>query len=263
MILAGNVRRALLMAVLSGSALCLAAPTRAQTGGDQRALDSLGTAKPAETAHPAHPAHHRAAHHPARPATNAADTGASHMPAGVAMPPPVPTTPPPPPIIKAPIINVPLHPEPPPPPVPVVASATGDASAIHGGTRITFGDGSADLNADTMQALRDFADSLKTDPAARAQIDAYGNGSPDDPSTPRRLSLSRGLAARAVLINAGIPSTRIYVRAIGRPADGGPADRTDLTRSDLDAAPGTAADASNPPAPTDAAAASNPPAKVP
>ena len=51
--------------------------------------------------------------------------------------------PPAPPIIKPPIINVPLHPEPPPPPVPVVAGAKGKATASHGGTRITFGDGSA------------------------------------------------------------------------------------------------------------------------
>ncbi len=262
MILVGNVRRALLVALLSGSALSAAAPARAQAKGDQRALDSLTPPKPAQQPKPAHPAHHHAAHHPAHSANAgpAADTGASHMPAGVKMPPPVPTTPPAPPIIKAPVINVPLHPEPPPPPVPVVASARGEPSPIHGGTRLTFGDRSADLNAANMQAIRDFAVSLKADPEARAQIDAYGNGTPDDPSTPRRLSLSRGLAARAVLINAGIPSTRIYVRAIGRPSDGGPADRTDLTRSDLDAAPTTAAAASNPPAPSTAAAASNPPA---
>ncbi len=248
MILVGNVRHALLVTLLSGSALAFAAPTRAQTEGDQRALDSLGSAQKPHQSNSTHAAHHHATHHPAHPADATADTNASHMPAGVAMPPPVPAAPPPPPVIKAPIINVPLHPEPPPPPVPVVASARGEASPIRGGTRITFGDGSADLNAATMQALRDFAASLKSDPAARAQIDAYGNGSPDDPSTPRRLSLSRGLAARAVLINAGIPSTRIYVRAIGRPSDDGPPDRTDLTRSDLDAAPTTASAASNPPA---------------
>ncbi len=130
------------------------------------------------------------------------------------------------------MINVPLHPEPPPPPVPVVATAAGAVSAIQGGSRITFGSGSADLNPTTMQALKDFTAHMKADPEARAQVDAYGSGTSDDPSTPRRMSLSRGLAARAVLINGGIASTRIYVRAIGQPGDGGPADRVDLTRSD-------------------------------
>ena len=58
---------------------------------------------------------------------------------------------------------------------------------------------------------------------------AYAAGSPEDPSTPRRLSLARALAARAVLINEGIASTRIYVRALGSAADDGPADRVDLS----------------------------------
>ena len=120
-----------------------------------------------------------------------------------------------------------------------MAKADGDASAIAGGTQITFGPDSADLNDATMQALRDFADRLKADPGARALIDAYSHGTVDDPSTPRRMALARGLAARAVLIESGIPSTRIYVRAIGRPPESAapsktspPHDRVDLTLSD-------------------------------
>ena len=59
---------------------------------------------------------------------------------------------------------------------------------------------------------------------------ATAAGSADDPSTPRRLSLSRALAARAVLITEGIASTRIYVRALGAsgPPDG-PPDRVDVS----------------------------------
>ena len=196
----------------------------AQSGPNQQALDALG---------PAHPQHHaRRTHHAHR---------AAAPPAVAAIPaaplPSIPPAPPPPPVIKAPVIVVPLHPSPPPPPVPVVAKAAGSASPLAGGVRITFGPGSADLNAATMQALQDFAVLLKSDPAARALVLAYCRGTPDDPSTPRRISLERGLAARAVLIHAGIPSTRIYVRAIGQPPDTGPAprdaaDRVDLTRSD-------------------------------
>lgn len=230
-----SARRAALALILVATALAAERPGRpALAQASQQALDSL---QPAPAAH--HPAHgrHAARHGHAHAATGArkaagaaARPPAASGPAAVGAPPPIPAAPPPPPVIAAPVVAVPLHPEPPPPPVPVVAQAAGNASRLAQGTRITFGKGSADLNAATMQALRDFAASLRADPAARADLDAFAAGGPDDPSTPRRLSLSRGLAARAVLINAGTPATRIYVRVIGAPSDGGPADRVDLAR---------------------------------
>jgi hypothetical protein len=45
----------------------------------------------------------------------------------------------------------------------------------------------------------------------------------------RRSSLARGLAVRGALIADGVSSTRIYVRALGSAAGGGPADRVDVT----------------------------------
>ena len=203
-------------------AVLIAASASAQTAGNRSALDSLGPAHPHHAVHH----HHHHAGHPAKQAPPAAAATAVALPA-------IPAAPPPPPVIKAPVIDVPLHPLPPPPPVSVVAKAVGEASAIAHGTQITFGRDSADLNDTTMQALRDFADRLKADPGARALIDAYAHGTADDPSTPRRLALARGLAARAVLIESGIPSTRLYVRAIGRPPkSAAPDDRVDLTLSD-------------------------------
>ena len=44
---------------------------------------------------------------------------------------------------------------------------------------------------------------------------AYAAGTPDDPSTARRLSLSRALAVRSALMADGVGSARIYVRALG------------------------------------------------
>ncbi|MGI4746324.1 MAG: hypothetical protein ACRYFY_09815, partial [Janthinobacterium lividum] len=168
---------------------------------NQGALDALGSGRPAR--------HVTAAHHASRPAhatartttkstahtahkTAARPAAASHVPAAT-----IPAGPPPPPVFRAPVINVPLHPPPPPPPVPVVQNAVGTATPIDNGTRITFGNGSADLNPATMQALQAFADRLKADPQSRADLGAYGAGTADDPSTPRRMALSRGLAARA------------------------------------------------------------------
>lgn len=198
---------------------------RAQSQGDPRALDSLG---PTRSVHKPAAPHHRTPRH----TRNTSPQTAPAKAVAAAPSPTVPAAPPPPPILKAPVVNVPLHPEPPPPPVPVVAAAIGEVSPLDAGSRISFGSGSADLNATTMQALQAFAAQIKADPEARAQIDAYSNGTADDPSTPRRMSLARGLAARAVLINGGVPSTRIYVRAIGQPHDASPADRVDVTRSD-------------------------------
>jgi hypothetical protein len=60
---------------------------------------------------------------------------------------------------------------------------------------------------------------------------------PEDPSTARRLSLGRALAARAVLINEGIPSTRIYPRALGATGGDTDRDRVDVTTGTIAANP--------------------------
>ena len=126
-------------------------------------------------------------------------------------------------------VVVPLSRPPPPPPVPVNADAPGTASPIPaGGVRVTFGPDRQDLNPATVDAIRAYGESVKNNPAAALNVLAYAAGAADDPSTPRRLSLARALAARAVLINEGLPSTRIYVRALGTNAGDGPADRVDV-----------------------------------
>jgi hypothetical protein len=69
-------------------------------------------------------------------------------------------------------------------------------------------------------------------------LDAHAPGSPEDQSTPRRLSLARGLAVRSILINAGIPSTRIYVHALGTIRLGKTEpDRVDVTLTTIGGAP--------------------------
>ncbi|HVZ27227.1 MAG TPA: OmpA family protein, partial [Rhizomicrobium sp.] len=56
----------------------------------------------------------------------------------------------------------------------------------------------------------------------------YGGEKGDKGSDARRLSLKRALAIRQVLIDDGVPSERIDVRAMGGADDGGPADRVDV-----------------------------------
>jgi hypothetical protein len=57
---------------------------------------------------------------------------------------------------------------------------------------------------------------------------AYASGNADDGNQARRLSLSRALAVRAYLIQEGIASGRLEVRALGNRSEGGPGDRVDL-----------------------------------
>ena len=108
-----------------------------------------------------------------------------------------------------------------------VANAIGSAVAIKDGLRLDFGAGSSDLNQAMDKSLRAFAARAKPGPVA---LDAYASGNDSDPSTPRRLSLARVLAARAILIDAGIASKDIYPRAHAPDTSisGAPADRLDI-----------------------------------
>ncbi len=64
--------------------------------------------------------------------------------------------------------------------------------------------------------------------AARVQLEAYGGSPGDKSSDARRLSLKRALAVRQLLIDDGVPSARIDVRAMGGIDDKGPVDRVDV-----------------------------------
>jgi outer membrane protein OmpA-like peptidoglycan-associated protein len=64
--------------------------------------------------------------------------------------------------------------------------------------------------------------------AARVQLEAYGGAPGDKSSDARRLSLKRALAIRQLLIDDGVPSSRIDVRAMGGIDDKGPVDRVDI-----------------------------------
>ena len=194
-------------------------PVLAQASVDQRALVPLQpqpAAPPPAKPAPARPAPAKPAPHPAAPVPPA--------------PPPVrvPPAPPPLPVLPPPVV-VPTRPPAPPPPIPIAADAPGLVEQIPDGQRITFGDGRADLNPATESALRTLAHAAPAD--ASFTIAAFAPDIPDDPSTPRRLSLSRALAVRSVLIAEGIASERIYVKALGGGPGiaAGPVNRADVT----------------------------------
>lgn len=231
-------------------------PAAAQVSVNPKALEPLGRHHPEASAphstHHRHSRHHRAATHHRRatvrrhgaekkaeqakpaahrpPATHAEPTARGPR-SLVKQPPVVPLTPPPAPVLAPLEPPPPKHPAPPPQPVPVVAGAMGEAMALPDGLRLTFAAGSADLNPATDAALQKLAHEAAAKPDTTITVNAYAAGSPDDPSSPRRLSLTRALIARAVLLAEGIGSTRIFVRALGANIGDGPPDRVDVTVS--------------------------------
>ena len=219
-------------------ALLLPAAAAAQVSTNDQSLDALKPTPPAggaksgqiaKRAPEAKPQSHakRGTHAaPAKPGAKATPKAAPAKPL-----PPLPTAPPLNPVIAPPPFVMPARKPPQPPPIPVKAGAAGIATDLPGGlTRITFGPATSDLNPTTAAAIRAVAASAIAHPAQIITIVAWCGGTNDDPSTPRRISLDRALAARAVLINAGIVSERIHAVAKGFTDIGdGPADRVDIS----------------------------------
>ncbi len=108
------------------------------------------------------------------------------------------------------------------------ALAAPPAAQKRGEARVAFPAGSTDLPPNARGDLDQMARRLAGDEALRVQLNAYAAENGDQASQARRISLSRALAVRAYLIDKGVRSTRLDVRALGKPQDNGPADRVDL-----------------------------------
>lgn len=231
--------------------LSAAGPASAQVTVDLHALDALpGVRPPAETTPPHRlprkPAAKRVVaaqpHKPAReqattaptPVTAAPTTAAATpkptMPASATPAPPAATLPigPPATVALAPIVPPPPAQAPPPPQPPISDSAASAATATSGGLRVTFGSGETDLSPASASAIHGFVQSAPSGDSTSFNVVAYAAGTPEDPSTARRLSLSRALAVRTALMADGVSSTHIYVRALGAPEGDATPDRVDV-----------------------------------
>jgi outer membrane protein OmpA-like peptidoglycan-associated protein len=230
--------------------LLAAAPAAAQVTVNLQALDALGGSKPAAKKSPPHHAaaprtHKRVASTrksgkptapqpveqaaaPAPAAAPSATQGAKEAPPS---PPPatLPTAPPAT-VALAPVPPPPSAPEPvaPPPPPPVSDTSASAATASGTGLRVTFGAGQSDLSPASAAAIRGVVQSAAPGDGTTFNVVAYAAGTSDDPSTARRLSLSRALAVRSALMADGIASSRIYVRALGATGGDQVPDRVDL-----------------------------------
>ena len=219
------MRKLLLPVVL---VLCTAVPAGAQVSVDLHALEAL----------PAHPGPaSRPAARPLRPKVTLAPAavvpqGATPQtaPAAIAeLPtgPLPPATPPAAPLgttpLAAPIASAQTASSQPPQPAP---DPPKQAAA---NLRIPFAVDQTDLNKEGAAALEGLLHAAYEGGPPAFTIVAYAAGTPEDPSSARRISLARAMAARNALMNEGVPSRRITVRALGSQAAGGPPDRVDIS----------------------------------
>jgi outer membrane protein OmpA-like peptidoglycan-associated protein len=116
-----------------------------------------------------------------------------------------------------------------PPPSATVSAPTPSPAPLPPPVRLLFETGQTELSAANENAIRDLARSMPEPAGDSVDVVAYAAGQTNDASTARRLSLSRGLAVRSVLLASGVPSAQIYVRALGATFHEGPPDRVELT----------------------------------
>lgn len=141
-------------------------------------------------------------------------------------------TPPPPPPAAAPEMK--SAPEPVAPPAAEVASTTpitSTPSKPGDSLLIPFDANDAKLPAELKTHLADLADGIREDKDIRLQLMAYAGGDSISAGKARRMSLSRALSVRSFLIENGIRSTRIDVRALGNKTTTDPINRVDVNIS--------------------------------
>lgn len=94
--------------------------------------------------------------------------------------------------------------------------------------QLLFQPGEEMLSDSDKAALTALAGDLASDENQRIQLRAYASAQDGTSSMARRLALSRALEVRKFLIDNGVRSTRIDVRALGDNAESGPLDRIDI-----------------------------------
>jgi outer membrane protein OmpA-like peptidoglycan-associated protein len=117
--------------------------------------------------------------------------------------------------------------KPAPPPAPRAKPAPANLPAGQD-FRVVFEGGSNRLAPKDAAVLDGIAARLAANETARLQIRAYAGTPGEEARVARRASLDRALAVRSFLIDQGVRSTRMDVRALGQNSGDGPPDRVDL-----------------------------------
>lgn len=179
---------------------------------------------------------------PAMPAPSAPKKLAEKKPAAPApktnaAPPPPPATvsasAPPPPPMPATTAKAPAAPAVSAAPVPTEQASTSTATPADDGTvKVVFNGGDTKLSADGQAAVDKVLGELEKSDGVRVQLMAYAVGDDLTASQARRISLSRALSVRSYLIEKGVRSSRIDVRALGDKGEGDPKNRVDVNLID-------------------------------
>ncbi len=98
---------------------------------------------------------------------------------------------------------------------------------VPGPYSITFSPDQTELPDGATATLRALVDQLEANEGLRVQLMAYASSTDGSASSVRRKSLSRALSVREFLMDQGVQSTRIEVRALGDQNEGGDPDRVD------------------------------------
>jgi outer membrane protein OmpA-like peptidoglycan-associated protein len=219
--------------ILFAACLTAAAPVYAQVTVDLHALQAL----------PDHPTATRPSHSPSSAAPGKPPVAVNNPPVVRSKPPvatqePAPAPPAPQPgmpenVPQTAAINPIAPPEPPagsppPPPPPVSEKAATTAAPTTAGLRLTFAPEQSDLSPASIESVKQLTASVPPGDETTFNVQAYAPGKADDPSTARRISLSRAMAVRSALVADGVPSARIFVRALGEQYGDGPPDRVDV-----------------------------------
>ncbi len=94
--------------------------------------------------------------------------------------------------------------------------------------KVVFSAGATKLPSSVRDGLKALAGKMKGRDKLRIQLMAYAGGNGLSASRARRISLSRALAVRSYMIESGLRSTRIDVRALGNKTSAAPVNRVDV-----------------------------------
>jgi outer membrane protein OmpA-like peptidoglycan-associated protein len=151
-------------------------------------------------------------------------TAAVAEPSSTAAAPPQPAAPP-----NMPAPATTAQPTPPQVPAPQVASVPPGGGLPALPAVIAFAPNVTDMPDQAKATLDKVIAAMKADDQIRIQLVAYASGLPDQANAARRTSLQRAVSVRAYLVEQGVKSVRIDVRAMGNRTDaGGPQDRVDI-----------------------------------
>ena len=149
--------------------------------------------------------------------------------AEVAPPPPAPPAASPPPALTPPTASLPIPEKPNQKAEETAALPDVDAMGAGDTLKVMFDAASEKVPEGQKASLDTIAGKLTDNESLRIQLLAYAGGPDLSSSKARRLSLSRALSVRTYLMDKGINSTRIHVRALGDKTTEEPINRVEVT----------------------------------